>query len=73
MKKTEKNDWELILKIQEAKKDIDNLISGSQKGLEYVEETKNSVQNIKTQIQELEEKIEFFRKRNHRFCYFDGS
>lgn len=62
LKKTEKNDWELILKIQEAKKDIDNLISGSQKGLEYVEETKNSVQNLKTQIQELEEKIDSFGK-----------
>lgn len=62
LKKTEKNDWELILKIQEAKKDIDNLISGSKKGLEYVEETKNSVQNLKTQIQELEEKIDSFGK-----------
>lgn len=62
LKKTEKNDWELILKIQEAKKEIDNLIFGSKKGLEYVEETKNSVQNLKTQIQELEEKIDSFGK-----------
>jgi exonuclease SbcC len=62
LKKTEKNDWELILNIQKAQEEIENLKSGSQKGWEYVEETKIAVQNLKTQTQDLEEKIDSLGK-----------